>query len=64
MTQSPGQAEDGHVAIDGLGSPGLDLIRLVPDPHIAAIAHDPGEIPPRPEMRCIGISGEPLQTFG
>lgn len=55
------EAEDWHVAVDGLVFPGPDTERLMPDPDLTRIPDGPVELPPRLQVRQVLIPGEPVQ---
>jgi hypothetical protein len=55
------EAEDRHVAVDGLVFPGPDPEGLVPDPDFTGIPDGAVEPPPRLQVRQVLIPGEPVQ---
>src|ERR1700733_4469438 len=55
------EAEDRHVAVDGLVLPGPDPERLVPDPDLAGVPDGAVELAPRLQVGQVLIPGEAVQ---
>jgi len=58
-----GQAEDGHVAVDGLALARPHLERLVPDADVTRVAHGPAEAPPRLQVRQVPVASGAVEIL-